>query len=128
MAVDRTALEHLRNGREALQREVDRLNAAIAELDAVIEHVDGAGRQVGPAVGVRREGEEVRNSRPVEALQKGRGPAKRAKIPNDGDSGKSADSVAEQADEGDQAGKPDDADSDDYTPPLNLGQPWEPTT
>jgi len=48
MPDDRTVLDHLLEGREALKREVERLTAAIAELDTVIGQIGGAGRRVGP--------------------------------------------------------------------------------
>lgn len=42
MPDDRTALEHLRDGREALVLEVTRLTTAIEELDAVIGQIGGS--------------------------------------------------------------------------------------
>jgi hypothetical protein len=46
MPDDRTVLDHLLEGREALRREVERLTAAIAELDTVIGQIGGASRRV----------------------------------------------------------------------------------
>lgn len=78
MADDRTVLDHLLQGREALQREVDRLTSAIAELDTVINDIGGAGRRVAPAIGV--EPDDAFGSRDVEPLETGRGLAKRATL------------------------------------------------
>jgi predicted transcriptional regulator len=92
MADDRTVLEHLLDGREALQREVERLTAAIAELDAVISHIGGAGRRVAPAIGVEPDGDAL-GSRDVEPLQTGRGLAKRANLGRSADTGEPPKSI-----------------------------------
>jgi hypothetical protein len=92
MADDRTVLEHLLDGREALQREVERLTAAIAELDAVISHIGGAGRRVAPAIGVEPGG-DASGSRDVEPLQTGRGLAKRATLGRSADTGEPPKSI-----------------------------------
>jgi hypothetical protein len=47
MSTDRTVLEHLLDGREALVLEVDRLTTAIEELDAVIGRVGGTAQFAG---------------------------------------------------------------------------------
>lgn len=83
MADDRTVLEHLLQGREALQREVERLTSAIAELDAVINDIGGAGRRVGPVIGVEPDGDALLGPRDVEPLQTSRGLAKRATLSAD---------------------------------------------
>jgi predicted transcriptional regulator len=88
MADDRTVLDHLLQGREALQREVDRLTSAIAELDTVINDIGGAGRRVAPAIGVEPDADAF-GSRDVEPLQTGRGLAKRATLTDVGEPPKS---------------------------------------
>lgn len=89
MPDDRTVLDHLLKGREALRREVERLTAAIAELDTVIGQIGGASRRVLSANGLDLpSGEPVNPPAEVEpqraesaaatASRSGRAPAKRA--------------------------------------------------
>lgn len=88
MPDDRTVLDHLLEGREALRREVERLTAAIAELDTVIGQIGGASRRVLAATGADVPSDEPVNppaevepespqpASPVSA-RTGRAPAKR---------------------------------------------------
>ncbi len=79
MSQPQTVLAHLHEGREELVREVQRLTTAIAELDAVIERVGGAGSGAGLPAPAPVPG-AVAARRPAET---GRAARRRAKAPGD---------------------------------------------
>jgi hypothetical protein len=83
MSPDRTVLDHLLEGREALVQEVDRLTTAINELDAVIGRLGGGASAIAadgvPVAAesaarqpVNASGERVRTTRPARARSGGR--------------------------------------------------------